>query len=123
MYKFGRTTRGTEGIHGIFAAVYHHQGVEYDPYDDPYPAYVVSYEQQILMSDRFGEPFAQVGDAGSLVFAADAEFVGLVTGGNTANGATYYTRRETLFKDIMRITGAKEIRLPLESYVGDRGAS
>ena len=27
IYKFGRTTKGTEGKHGIFSVIYHHQGV------------------------------------------------------------------------------------------------
>ena len=120
MYKFGRTTKGTEGLHGIFAAFYHLPDVEYD---GEYPVSLATYEQEILMPDCSGEPFAQAGDAGSLVFTAEAEFAGLGFGGNTVARATYYTPRETVFKDILRITGAKKIRMPLEPYVGVRQES
>lgn len=58
----------------------------------------------------FGDP----GDSGSFVMSVTGKFVGLYMGGDRDRGTGLFIAAKDLFEDIKLITGAINVRVPIQ---------
>ena len=109
MIKCGRTTGWTEGlINGIDE--YHFDDRGNPNPDGTYPR-AVSHNPLVLSQSR--SPFAEKGDSGAFVLNELGKLVGIVIGGSSVGDHSFMTSINDIFDDIIRITGAKAVRLLL----------
>ena len=109
LIKCGRTTGWTEGLINSIDQ-YHFDDCANPNLDGSYPRAV---SQNPLVLSRSRSPFAEKGDSGAFVLNELGKLVGIVIGGSTTGDHSFMTLIDDIFEDIIHLTGAKAVRLPL----------
>ena len=109
LIKLGRTTDCTAGwYNGI--KEYHFENWA-NPNRDGTFNKIVGMNPLVVSSHQ--SPFSNKGDSGSFVLDEKGKLVGIVIGGDAASNHTSFTLIGDIFNDIIHLTGAKSVRLPL----------
>ena len=109
LYKIGRTTGLSEGkYYGLFSVLLLAQPK--DPAGNT--IYEETYEHAIVGDS--GKLFSESGDSGAFIFNVSCSLFGMLFAGNSGTQATYFMPYQSLFEAIKRITGVKDVRVPIE---------
>lgn len=106
LFKIGRTTMGTWGKYNEIKAVY------LPDWKDQFAPRTHFEDHSVIGWPPMDKPFSEVGDSGAFVFDRFGNIVGLLVGGDDYAGTSRFTALKDLFKDIVKIAGAEEVRLP-----------
>jgi hypothetical protein len=105
LYKVGRTTQFTTGEYGGLETVHLHRTIVKG---EEVRSTTVEHS---ITSPSVNKWFSDVGDSGAFIIDKDAQVVGLLFAGASANNATYFTHIKDVFDDIMAVTGALDVRI------------
>lgn len=108
LYKTGRTTETTCGSYnGLEQCILLHQQDENAP--DGYRT-IATFSHSIAL--RYGKPFCDKGDSGSLVYESDGNVIGLLYGANERIDVWLFSLITEVFCDTKALTGTSEVPFP-----------
>lgn len=107
VFKLGRSTGWTEGQYDDLLAAH------LEVMDENGNKYIEDTKEHSVIGLK-GEPFSIDGDSGAFVFDRALALVGMVFSGHSSRKRRYITSCDDLFRDIMEITGALDIRVPIQ---------
>lgn len=105
VFKLGRTIGWTQGCYSNL------ESAHLEAADGEGNEQVETMEH--LVTGVGGEPFSMEGDSGAFIFDRALALVGMLFSSHNNRKVTYMTSCKDLLADIMEVTGATDIRIPV----------